>query len=95
MGSSEGQFYEKYLKYIKLNEERVDWSSKSFDYLKKEQYDEYMKDLLGSATTIQSKKEAENYENKVLVIPYEGDNQFIRLADSFGIMNDEKVNIHP
>jgi alpha-1,3-mannosyl-glycoprotein beta-1,2-N-acetylglucosaminyltransferase len=98
-GSSNGQFYDQYLKNIKLNDVNVDWDSQSLDYLQKEFFDQFFQNMIQNATKVNSKKEIDNIlssnnqEYLSFIIFYDNPNNFVEIANSFQIMNDFKSGI--
>ena len=52
VGTSSGQFYDTYLRHIRLNTEQVDWAALDVSYLQKERYDEWLSALLRKAVSV-------------------------------------------
>nr|PNR43433.1 hypothetical protein PHYPA_015814 [Physcomitrium patens] len=94
-GSSLGQFYEQYLKSIKLNNVNVDWRSKDLNYLKKGQFNPIFNSLVSKAAIIpasQALTEA-NYGEGDIRVQYYSLVEFKYLAHEFGIFEDTKDGI--
>jgi len=89
-GTSEGQFFDKFLKTIKLNTEKVKWTSKDLSYLQKATYDEELKKTIKKGTVISDSGAVFNYENTDLVLKYDN---FQSIANAFGLMDDTKAGV--
>lgn len=101
-GTSNGQFYDTYLKYINLNIKPVDWLNKNIDYLIKDNYDRlFLKDLNSSNIQLVTFNEFTANNNQVssliksnkIKIKYSNLNEFSTMANYFGIMKDAKDGI--
>lgn len=95
IGVSKGMFFDKHLKFIKLNTEFVPWTQKDLSYLLKEQYDEKFVQEVYSAPEI-SPEEAMNLVQQELTtvrIQYNTKEDFKRIAKFLGIMDDLKAGV--
>jgi len=91
-GVSNGQFYEKHLKYIVLNSEPVQWEDVQLDYLLKDKYDE---SFLTTVYSLPLVDEASNFQGhgSSVRIEYENSLQFKDAAKKLGIMDDFKAGV--
>uniref|UniRef100_A0A6A7FVQ5 Alpha-1,3-mannosyl-glycoprotein 2-beta-N-acetylglucosaminyltransferase n=1 Tax=Hirondellea gigas TaxID=1518452 RepID=A0A6A7FVQ5_9CRUS len=97
-GSSGGQHFDKYLKNIKLNTERVDFSSLDLAYIREPIYHQYLGDLLKNATTItlsdlNDLPVLKETDHNAFLLEYSNLNQFTTLANEIGLMTDHKNGI--
>ena len=96
VGVSNGLFYEKHLKFIKLNEQRVEFTKKDLSYLKKSSYDANMSETLNripvvSIEEVQSGAAAKQHtEVRLLYYTKLG---FKKMAKVLGIMDDFKAGV--
>ena len=58
VGTSSGQFFDQYLKSIKLNSDDVDWSAVDVSYLQQQRYDDWLTERLRAALPVSSAAEA-------------------------------------
>lgn len=96
VGVSNGLFYEKHLKYIKLNEQMVEFTKKDLSYLKKGFYDEKMASDLNripvvSIEEVQSGAAAKSHKEVRLL--YYTKVGFKKMAKVLGIMDDFKAGV--
>ncbi|ETO30811.1 hypothetical protein RFI_06310 [Reticulomyxa filosa] len=93
-GSSEGLFFQKYLKSIHLNKEDINWSAQNIDYLYHNNYDNWLKSILTSANVIDMKQLRQlktfSFSSTEYLIWYEHIQQFATFAQEIGLMSDEK-----
>ncbi len=52
IGVSNGLFYDKHLKYIRLNDQPVDFAARNLDFLRKEKYDVQMEEKLSRVPVV-------------------------------------------
>uniref|UniRef100_A0ACD6A0B8 Uncharacterized protein n=1 Tax=Avena sativa TaxID=4498 RepID=A0ACD6A0B8_AVESA len=94
-GSSMGQFFEKYLEPIKLNDVHIDWNSADLSYLKEDKFlIQFGKDV-ASATPLHgsdSLLKAHNMDVDVR-IQYDDQGDFERIARHFGIFEEWKDGV--
>ncbi|PRP75643.1 alpha-1,3-mannosyl-glycoprotein 2-beta-N-acetylglucosaminyltransferase-like isoform 1 [Planoprotostelium fungivorum] len=90
-GTSLGQFYNQYLRYIVLNDQPIDWSTKDVSYLKKEEYDRRLKEQIETAKSISNEGEITGDERTYKITYNMRD--FTGLAQRLGIMDDEKDGV--
>lgn len=94
-GSSLGQFYEQYLKPIRLNNVNVDWKSKDLTYMEERQYNQDFGALVAKAKLVpasQALREADFGEGDIRVY-YDFLTKFKTLARQFGIFEDTKDGV--
>ncbi|XP_018327378.1 alpha-1,3-mannosyl-glycoprotein 2-beta-N-acetylglucosaminyltransferase [Agrilus planipennis] len=94
-GVSNGMYYEKHLKYIKLNEEFVPFSKMDLSYLMKDAYDtKFLKDVNDAplATYQQLKDNDIQYEGTVKIV-YHTKEDFKRTAKLLGLMDDFRSGV--
>uniref|UniRef100_A0A6B2L9N3 alpha-1,3-mannosyl-glycoprotein 2-beta-N-acetylglucosaminyltransferase n=1 Tax=Arcella intermedia TaxID=1963864 RepID=A0A6B2L9N3_9EUKA len=90
-GTSQGQFADKYLKPIILNQVNVPWMQKDVSYLLKQNYDPIFLKFVKNAKPV-APEEISNFQDTDLLVEYKkGDH--VRSCDTFEIMNDEKVGV--
>jgi len=96
-GVSKGQFYKKYLRFIKLNEESIDFTKVNVSYLLKRNYDEPFLDHVNSlrrvALTEVTALDTKLDRAKEYAVEYTSNSHFKRIAKSLGIMDDNKEGI--
>lgn len=98
-GVSAGQFFDKYLQFIRMNQNEIDWSKLNNNYLIKTNYDE---DFLVKAynktteltldTYLKTKHEYSRNKTSIL-ITYNTKDEFVKYAKHFGIMSDFKAGV--
>jgi alpha-1,3-mannosyl-glycoprotein beta-1,2-N-acetylglucosaminyltransferase len=95
IGVSNGLFYEKHLKFIKLNEEFVPFTQKNLTYLLKENYDvDFVKKVYGSPTvTLQQLQRSEISNEGSVRITYSTKDGFKKSAKALGLMDDFKSGV--
>ncbi|KAL1810270.1 alpha-1,3-mannosyl-glycoprotein 2-beta-N-acetylglucosaminyltransferase isoform X2 [Daucus carota subsp. sativus] len=94
-GSSLGQFFNRYLRPIKLNDVQVDWKSMNLSYLIEDNYVQHFGDLVKSAKPVRGADpvlEAYNIDGDVR-IQYRDQEDFERIAAKFGIFEEWKDGI--
>ena len=94
-GSSEGQFYSKYLSRIVLNEERVAWHEVDLKGLRREEYREKLMREVKAATEVEmgSALREAHAESATDVKVFFEQKQYKRLANELRLMNDLKEGI--
>lgn len=95
IGVSLGQFYDQYLKYIKLNSEPYPFVDYDLSYLTKSKYDD---DFLEKVYSVPegnvgdiARKDGDASDG--VRITYHSNGEFTNLARSFGIMTDLKAGV--
>ncbi|NXO93052.1 MGAT1 acetylglucosaminyltransferase, partial [Certhia brachydactyla] len=94
-GVSHGQFFDQYLKFIKLNDRFVPFTQLDLSYLKKEEYERFFLQQVYSAPEIAAEelqKEAAGDSGPVR-LQYRGRDSFKALAKTFGLMDDLKSGV--
>ncbi|XP_050398754.1 alpha-1,3-mannosyl-glycoprotein 2-beta-N-acetylglucosaminyltransferase [Patella vulgata] len=94
-GVSNGLFYEKHLKYIKLNEKSVPFTKIDLSYLKKETYDKnFVKKVYDAPLmTVTEVVLAAKPELPAARVQYNNKNDFKAAAKKLGIMDDYKAGV--
>jgi len=93
VGVSNGQFYDKHLKFIKLNDRDVDWSKQDLTYLRKDNYDKQFFDEINAlplVSLMQLRVSPDQYR-EVKVEYSQG--TFKSLAKQLDIMDDLKSGV--
>lgn len=90
-GSSHGQFYNKFLKPIKLNDMFIDWAKQDLRYLDAQEYDQEMNDLVASATLVDAGELHAKQGLKKLV--YHSRSEYEKLAGLLGVIGDWKDGV--
>eukprot|EP00049_Salpingoeca_infusionum_P023851 m.14158 g.14158 ORF g.14158 m.14158 type:complete len:473 (-) comp6152_c0_seq2:1742-3160(-) len=97
VGVSNGQFYDQYLRYIKLNTEPVPWLDEDVSYLLKSHYDPGFKKAVYEQSTLVSVETAlsGSATGNQLRVEYDYSNKraFDQLATRLGIMKDLKDGV--
>jgi len=92
-GSSKGQFYNKYLKSILLNDDDIDWSKQDTTYILSNNYDNYILNLIKLCTKI-TITQLINIKQQTLpleyCIEYNDLNQLTLYYKKIGLMTDHK-----
>lgn len=94
-GVSHGQFFDQYLKFIKLNDRFVPFTQLDLSYLKKEEYERFFLQQVYSAPEIQIEelqKDAGRDSGPVR-LQYRGRDSFKALAKALGLMDDLKSGV--
>lgn len=95
IGVSNGLFFEKHLKYIKLSETFVPFSKKDLSYLLKDNYDKtFIADVYRTpVVTLEELRSSNVKVNGPVRIQYNNRNQYKSTARSLGIMEDFKSGV--
>jgi len=95
IGVSNGHFYEKHLKYIKLNEKFVPFTKKNLTYLMKDNYDvQFVKQVYESpVVTYQELKSGSIVAEGSVRIPYHTNDMYKRTAKMLGLMDDFRSGV--
>jgi GNT-I family. len=95
IGSSEGQFFKKYLARIVLNEEDIDWSKEDLSVLDRDAYRKKLLAEVAAAKTVARGPELKQAQKvgKGDVRVFFSPGTYKRLADELGLMNDLKEGI--
>ncbi|KAE8707577.1 Alpha-1,3-mannosyl-glycoprotein 2-beta-N-acetylglucosaminyltransferase [Hibiscus syriacus] len=94
-GSSMGQFFQKYLEPIKINDKKVDWKSQDLSYLMEDKYAKYFADILKMAKPVHGSNlalMASNIEGDVR-IQYKDQSDFENIARQFGVFEEWKDGV--
>ncbi|XP_037130725.1 alpha-1,3-mannosyl-glycoprotein 2-beta-N-acetylglucosaminyltransferase a [Syngnathus acus] len=94
-GVSLGQFYEKYLQYIKLNSDFVPFTQLNLTYLKEDVYKKsFQKEVYDApAVTFKDVQQGALEGNGPFRLPYSSKESFKVFAQNLGIMNDFKSGV--
>ncbi|XP_022246568.1 alpha-1,3-mannosyl-glycoprotein 2-beta-N-acetylglucosaminyltransferase-like isoform X2 [Limulus polyphemus] len=95
VGVSNGLFYEKHLKFIRLNDKFVPFTQKDLSYLKKDNYDvEFVKLVYGTpAVTVQQLTKGSLSHSNPVRVTYTSKDTFKKAAKALGIMDDFKSGV--
>lgn len=94
VGVSNGQFYDEYLKYIKLNSQVYPFLDYDLSYLTKSKYDNSFVENVYSLPEGNSGDVSKiDDETTAVRITYRSHGEFTNLARSFGIMTDFKAGV--
>ena len=95
MGSSVGQFYNDYLARIVLNRIPVDWEREPLDYLRRDEFRQRLQKQVAAAATVGpgQLRTAFAATTSDLRIFFRGEEQYKRIADTLGLMNDLKAGL--
>ncbi|GBL87246.1 Alpha-1,3-mannosyl-glycoprotein 2-beta-N-acetylglucosaminyltransferase [Araneus ventricosus] len=95
VGVSNGLFYEKHLKFIRLNDKAVPFTKQDVSYLKKDNYDvAFVKQVYGAPSVTLSQLQRGNIDHSEPVrISYENKDVFKKTAKSLGLMDDFKSGV--
>ncbi|NWW08090.1 MGAT1 acetylglucosaminyltransferase, partial [Oreocharis arfaki] len=94
-GVSHGQFFDQYLKFIKLNDRFVPFTQLDLSYLKKEEYERFFLQQVYSAPEIkieELQKDA-GRDSGAVRLQYRGRDSFKALAKALGLMDDLKSGV--
>uniref|UniRef100_A0A5B6ZB62 Alpha-1,3-mannosyl-glycoprotein 2-beta-N-acetylglucosaminyltransferase n=1 Tax=Davidia involucrata TaxID=16924 RepID=A0A5B6ZB62_DAVIN len=94
-GSSMGQFFEKYLEPIKLNDVQVDWKSMDLSYLMEDKYVKHFVDMIKNAKPVYGTDvvlKTYNIDGDVR-IQYKDQTDFEHIARQFGIFEEWKDGV--
>ncbi|XP_059140549.1 alpha-1,3-mannosyl-glycoprotein 2-beta-N-acetylglucosaminyltransferase-like isoform X2 [Physella acuta] len=94
-GVSKGLYYDKHLKFIKLNSEFVPFTKMDLSYLQKEKYDEIFTKKVYSAPVLTGAevRNGERSSDTVVRVEYTNKESFKGLAKALGIMDDFKAGV--
>eukprot|EP01059_Diplonema_ambulator_P011591 TRINITY_DN21590_c0_g1_i1.p1 TRINITY_DN21590_c0_g1~~TRINITY_DN21590_c0_g1_i1.p1 ORF type:complete len:465 (+),score=162.84 TRINITY_DN21590_c0_g1_i1:675-2069(+) len=90
-GVSKGQFCRQYLSHMKLENKAIDWDSVQLSMYEKDNYDEWLDNIVDKATTIRGAEEVEG--DPEYKIYYTTNREYKALAESFGLMTDFKDSV--
>ena len=98
VGTSVGQFYQKYLAKISLNVRKVDWVTEDLSYLKQQSYDALFTEWLDKATAVPNLESArkvaeQDREGANLVLRYRDEADFVSMCKQLGLMEDLKAGV--
>ncbi|RWS25063.1 alpha-1:3-mannosyl-glycoprotein 2-beta-N-acetylglucosaminyltransferase-like protein [Leptotrombidium deliense] len=95
IGVSNGLFYEKHLKFIKLNDEFVPFSKRNLTHLLKDNYDvAFLKSVYGSPpVSLQQLLSGSISTNGSVRLTYKTKDSFKKIAKSLGLMEDFKSGV--
>ena len=94
IGVSNGLFFDKHLKFIKLNDRQVDFSKNNLNYLSKEKYDSDLQKLLNSIPVVRIEELKNNQvRNGPVRVIYHNKLAFKKFAKVLGIMDDFKSGV--
>ncbi|XVE49603.1 hypothetical protein DITRI_Ditri01bG0095300 [Diplodiscus trichospermus] len=94
-GSSMGQFFQKYLEPIKMNDVKVNWKSQDLSYLMEDKYKKYFADIVKEAKPVPATDavlKVSNIKGDVR-IQYKDQSDFERIARQFGVFEEWKDGI--
>ncbi|NXL82201.1 MGAT1 acetylglucosaminyltransferase, partial [Leptocoma aspasia] len=94
-GVSHGQFFDQYLKFIKLNDRFVPFTQMDLSYLKKDEYERFFLQQVYSAPEVKL-EELQKDSGKDLGpvrLQYRGRDSFKALAKALGLMDDLKSGV--
>ncbi|XP_078493727.1 alpha-1,3-mannosyl-glycoprotein 2-beta-N-acetylglucosaminyltransferase [Ciona intestinalis] len=94
-GVSNGQFFDKHLKFIKLNDVNVDWSKEDLSYLEMQNYDRTFLTKVYSAPSVSLNELQSNAKpsEKEVRLEYTNSAVFKTFARALGIMEDLKSGV--
>ena len=94
VGVSNGQFYDKHLKFIKLNDQDVNWQEIDLTYLQEEQYNKYYVERVLELPEINSADiRSRKFDSKEVRLTYTNAASFKSNAKLLGIMDDFKAGV--
>eukprot|EP00794_Sanderia_malayensis_P017510 gene17510-19260_t len=94
IGVSMGQFYDQYLRFIKLNDKFFSFTKADLSYLLKKNYDRQFVDGVYSEKEVSFDNVlAGSFEGESVRIEYESDTQLETMMKTFGIMTDFKAGV--
>uniref|UniRef100_A0A646QI39 Alpha-1,3-mannosyl-glycoprotein 2-beta-N-acetylglucosaminyltransferase n=1 Tax=Hemiscolopendra marginata TaxID=943146 RepID=A0A646QI39_9MYRI len=95
IGVSNGLFYEKHLKYIKLNDVKVPFTQRDVTYLKKDNYDvQFVKQVYDSpSVSWEQLKSGQVAHAGSVRVTYNSKETFKKLTKVFGLMDDLKSGV--
>ena len=91
-GSSHGQYYEKFLKPIKINNVMIDWQNQNVQYLEPKTYAQMIGRKMASAKLLSSTSEVKLHAGTVKLL-YDGKQEYAKLANELGIIGDWKDGV--
>jgi len=98
-GSSEGQFFNKYLKKIELNKDDIDWTDAQIQetvidkITPSKNYDDYLKDLIANSREVEIKEVLDLQQQPMpldYVVKYQDLDDFTLKSRPLGLMEDHK-----
>ncbi|XP_057244401.1 alpha-1,3-mannosyl-glycoprotein 2-beta-N-acetylglucosaminyltransferase [Malurus melanocephalus] len=94
-GVSHGQFFDQYLKFIKLNDRFVPFTQLDLSYLKKEEYERFFLQQVYSAPEVQIEELQKDPGRDLgaVRLQYRGRDSFKALAKALGLMDDLKSGV--
>eukprot|EP01128_Nolandella_sp_AFSM9_P008944 TRINITY_DN558_c0_g2_i2.p1 TRINITY_DN558_c0_g2~~TRINITY_DN558_c0_g2_i2.p1 ORF type:complete len:507 (-),score=86.98 TRINITY_DN558_c0_g2_i2:1007-2443(-) len=92
-GTSKGQFTDRYINPMLLNDEPIDWPSVDLTPMTKSNYDAALHKELEQATYIENPAAVENYHDSTLYLEF-APHQQQEYFNHFGLMTDEKAGVY-
>ncbi|NXC07665.1 MGAT1 acetylglucosaminyltransferase, partial [Orthonyx spaldingii] len=94
-GVSHGQFFDQYLKFIKLNDRFVPFTQLDLSYLKKDEYERFFLQQVYSApeVKIEELQKDAGRDSGAVRLQYRGRDSFKALAKALGLMDDLKSGV--
>ncbi|XP_066916420.1 alpha-1,3-mannosyl-glycoprotein 2-beta-N-acetylglucosaminyltransferase-like [Clytia hemisphaerica] len=92
IGVSQGQFYDQYLKYIRLNNQAFPFRDYDLSYLMKSKYDEEFLEKVYTTPEVDSQQATSKGASDVR-ITYNNHYEFENFARRFGLMSDFKAGV--
>ena len=92
-GSSHGQYYDRYLKPIKLNDAWVNWGGQDLGYLDSEKYAEEMTATVALAEPVALHVDNLHSKQGVIKMMYSSRQEYEQLASVLGIIDDWKDGV--
>ncbi|NWT77439.1 MGAT1 acetylglucosaminyltransferase, partial [Prunella himalayana] len=94
-GVSHGQFFDQYLKFIKLNDRFVPFTQMDLSYLKKDEYERFFLQQVYSAPEVQLEELQKDLgrDSGAVRLQYRGRDSFKALAKALGLMDDLKSGV--
>ncbi|NXR35969.1 MGAT1 acetylglucosaminyltransferase, partial [Zosterops hypoxanthus] len=94
-GVSHGQFFDQYLKFIKLNDRFVPFTQMDLSYLKKDRYERFFLQQVYSAPEVKLDELQKGFGKDLgpVRLQYRGRDSFKALAKALGLMDDLKSGV--
>jgi len=96
VGVSNGLFFDKHLKHIVLSSQRVNFTRKNLDYLRKERYDAMMEETLNKIPVVRIEEVqsmSAHARHAAVRVLYHTKTAFKKSAKTLGIMDDFKAGV--
>jgi alpha-1,3-mannosyl-glycoprotein beta-1,2-N-acetylglucosaminyltransferase len=92
VGISNGQYFNKHLKFIFANKKPYDFEKADLSYLLKENYDKKFTNKISKLPAVSFNDVNSNRVNQESIVKYSNEKEFVQFAKKIGLMSDTRVS---